>query len=138
MHSHLRGFTLIEAMITVLVLGIGLLGLGTLQARLMASSGDLHTGTDAYRLASSWLERFSYQVAIDDISAVNTRPIQVTQRAAHFDTIPGLSSTPALSTGSIVVEWSTRVGPQSIRLQMSACTKAPLSDRLWLLPHSAD
>jgi prepilin-type N-terminal cleavage/methylation domain-containing protein len=138
MRNHPQGFTLIEAMITLLVLSIGLLGLGTLQARLTASSAELHSGNDAYRLASAWLERFSYLAAVNNPSAINTRPEQITQRAARFETRPSLSFTPALSTGSIIVAWNTRAGRQSIRLQRSACTKTPQSDKLWLLPHSTD
>lgn len=134
MNRHPQGFTLIEAMITVLVLSVGLLGLGTLQARLLASSGELHTGTDAYRIAVSWLERFSYQLAVNNPSAINIQPKQITQRSMHFTTSPLLSSSTRLSTGSIAVEWNAREGLQAIRLTTSACTKAPPSDRVWLLP----
>lgn len=133
MQPYQPGFTLIEAMITVLVLSIGLLGLGTLQARLMAAAGELHSHTEANLLATTWLERFSW-LATTDPAAIDTEPAQQTRRATVFDTRAQLSSTPGLSTAGIVVEWASRKGLRSTRLGTSACTEAPLSDQRWLLP----
>jgi Tfp pilus assembly protein PilV len=53
-HSH--GISLIEALITLLVLSIGLLGLGQLQARLWSSSAKLHATSNAYLLGTEYLE----------------------------------------------------------------------------------
>ena len=56
MHKNAQGFSLIEALITLLVLSVGMLGLGQLQARLWAGAGDLHALAGAYLLGENLLE----------------------------------------------------------------------------------
>jgi prepilin-type N-terminal cleavage/methylation domain-containing protein len=134
MRRHQQGFSLVEAMITLLVLSLGLLGLGRLQANLLASSADLHKTSDAYRLATSWLERFSYQVRIKQPASILTPGALLSTPATKFKLSRQLSTTAALNSGHIVVEWDTPEGQRSIRLSSAACTQAPSSDQVWLLP----
>ena len=51
------GFSLIEALVSVLVVSIGVLGLCRLQAQLWSSSSALHAGAAAKLLANSCLEK---------------------------------------------------------------------------------
>jgi prepilin-type N-terminal cleavage/methylation domain-containing protein len=50
------GFSLVESLVTLLVLAVGLLGLGQLQARLWHSSGELQTLEGAFLLGHDRLE----------------------------------------------------------------------------------
>ena len=50
------GFSLVESLVTLLVLAVGLLGLGQLQARLWRSSGELQTLQGAFLLGHDKLE----------------------------------------------------------------------------------
>jgi len=55
-----NGFSLMESLVAVVVLSIGLLGLGRLQAGLWRSAGQLHARSEAHLLAVSNLERALY------------------------------------------------------------------------------
>ena len=133
MHKNAHGFSLLEALVTVLVLSIGLLGLGQLQARLWAGAGDLHMLGDAYLLGENLLE----------INSLDWLPAD-TRQALVQQGKPGVSVTidlpgPGRSDGTVVtstvsLRWRRPSGEQSLHLSASVNTGIAAGDSRWLLP----
>jgi Tfp pilus assembly protein PilV len=133
MKKNLRGISLIEALVTLLVLSIGLLGLGQLQARLWSSSGVLHATSNAYLLGMKYLEILSArQMIAPDLVAVP--PSQTLHSGTRFNTAVSLSEDEPLSEAEIRVVWKDRSGSQSVRLESVTGTVSRAFDTRWLLP----
>ena len=127
-----RGFTLIEAMVSVVVLSIGLLGLVQLQARLWSASGDLHSTDEAYLLASNTLEKSAIaQMLAADLSADTTA--QITASATLFAVDLSLTKQQQLAEATVRVEWEHQSGLRSLVLDSAIYTNAPASDNRLLL-----
>jgi len=132
MEKNTHGFSLIEALVALLVVSIGLLGLGQLQARLWAGAGELHTAGTAFLLAESLLE----------ITPVSWLPAPAKQaHAALFQ--PGLHAEiahyPLPATGAslvstrIDVRWSSPTGNASLSLGRALDAGLDPLDSRWLL-----
>ncbi len=132
MENRHRGFTLIEAMVTVVVLSIGLLGLAQLQARLWSASGDLHSSDEAYLLASNTLEKSVIaQIIAADLIANTTA--QITGSATVFAVDLSLTEQQQLAEATVSVEWEHQSGLRSLALQTTIYTNAHASDNRLLL-----
>ena len=128
-----RGISLIEALITLLVLSIGLLGLGQLQARLWSSSGKLHATSTGYSLGTSYLEIFAAtQVIAPDLIA--DPPLQVQRSGTLFNTAVSFSEDGQLTETEIRVVWEDRNGPQAVNLGSVTNAASRASDTRLLLP----
>ena len=132
MEKNTHGFSLIEALVALLVVSIGLLGLGQLQARLWAGAGELHTAGTAFLLAGSLLE----------IAPVTWLPAPAKQAyAALFE--PGLraeiahyplpAASASLVSTRIDVHWSSPTGSASLSLGRALDAGLDPLDSRWLL-----
>ncbi|AYO08473.1 prepilin-type N-terminal cleavage/methylation domain-containing protein [Vibrio campbellii] len=92
MISKQKGFSLIEVLISFLLLGIGALGLTKLQIYMERESDYAIQSVEALRLAENQLEWFRTRGASDVLSTIST---------ASFAAIATGSS----ATGSYIVEW---------------------------------
>jgi len=127
-----RGFTLIEAMVTVVVLSIGLLGLVQFQARLWSASGDLHSTDKAYLLARNALEKsvIAQMVAADLIADTTA---QITASATVFAVELSLTQKQQLAEATVSVEWEHQSGLRSLALDSAIYTNYRASDSRLLL-----
>jgi Tfp pilus assembly protein PilV len=128
-----RGFSLIEALLTVLVLSIGLLGLAQLQARIWVTSGLLHTQNSAYQLGLDRLEQaVSAQLIAPDL--VPEPPLQVPRGGALYATRLSLSAGGQLQKAQVDIAWTAPTGRQAITLGTAVERTARASDTRLLLP----
>ena len=133
MHKRSRGISLIEALITLLVLSIGLLGLGQLQARLWSSSGRLHATSNAYLLGMEYLEILSArQMIAPDLIA--DPPLQALRAGTLFNVAVSLSEDEPLTEAKVRVVWTDRSGPQAVWLESVTNAVSSASDTRLLLP----
>ena len=127
------GFSLMEALLTVLVLSVGLLGLGQLQVRLWAADGDLHTLADAYLLGenlleisrSAWLPAGTTQTLIQQADPAIRATLEQPEPAA------GDGPVTAFTTD---VRWQRPSGNYSLSLDTRANGAIASGDARWLLP----
>ena len=127
-----RGFTLIAALITLVVLGIGLLGLAQLQARLWAASADLHASDDAQLLADNTLEKFRIAQTIDG-NSIADYGVETGRSATHFKVDLALSRREQLTEARVHVDWQRRSESRSLRLAGAIYTASQASDSRLLL-----
>jgi Tfp pilus assembly protein PilV len=130
-HSH--GISLIEALITLLVLSIGLLGLGQLQARLWSSSAKLHATSNAYLLGTEYLEILSARQMISP-DLIADPPLQAQRSGTVFNTAASVSEDEQLTEAEVRVVWEDRSGLQSVSLESVTDTVSRASDTRLLLP----
>ena len=125
-----HGFTLIEALLSVVVLGVGLLGLGQLQARLWSASGDLHSTDDAWLLAGNTLEQFSIAQMIDAglVPATGIQP-----GSSAFTVALELTRRAQLTEARVRIEWQHRNESRSLQLDGAIYTASQASDSRLLL-----
>jgi len=117
-----RGFTLIEALVALLILSIGLLGLARYQSVTLKSSGDTKARTEALAIAEQTIEQlrnFSTEAAFDAIAS-DTMGTAVTGSNAVFTPTWVVSNftTPAQYKQIVVtVTWNDSSGnSQSVQL----------------------
>jgi len=133
MKKYLHGISLIEALITLLVLSIGLLGLGQLQARLWSSSGNLHATSNAWLLGSTFMEILTAtQVIAPDLIA--TPPLQSLRSGTLFSTAVSITKGAQLTETEIRVRWEDSSGSQAVGLGSVTDTVSRTSDTRLLLP----
>lgn len=119
------GFTLIEAMVSVLVISIGFLGLASLQSRLWSASSLLHSTSQAYMLASSQLEQAQ-------TPWVTTRSIINRASSTIFTHNLMTTSVEKLNRHEVSVRWDIQSGQQLVELNSYSFT-TDLVDTRWLL-----
>lgn len=126
------GFSLIEALVSVVVLSIGLLGLAQLQARLWSASGDLHSTDEAYLLASNALEKSAIaQLIAADLITDTTA--QIAGSAALFAVDLSLTEQAQLAEATVRVDWERQSEIRSLALDSAIYTNARASDNRLLL-----
>lgn len=116
------GFSLIEAMISVLVLSVGLLGLAQLQARLSMASLRLQASTQAWVLGASGIEHALMLEAGTANGTKEPSTIVVTP-ATRFETTIGLARTERLINTELRVRWEDPSGKNEVRLATLANTE---------------
>ncbi len=126
-----HGFSLMEALVSLLVLSVGLLGLGQLQAALWNSAGQLYGLSEAYLLSTSCLER--------GLSAGATEPgVQENGSArsasayTEFDAVVQLEQQGWLTEIDVASHWQDTSGANTVRLR-TAAYRPPIGDSRWLL-----
>ncbi len=133
MKKSLHGISLIEALVTLLVLSIGLLGLGQLQARLWSSSGALHATSTAWLLGATYMEVMTAKQVIA-LDLIEDPPLQILRSGALFNTAVSLSEDQQLTEAEIRVVWEDRSGSRSVRLESITDSVSRASDTRMLLP----
>ena len=128
-----HGFSLIEALVSLVVLSIGLLGLGQLQARLWSASGDLHSNDEAHLLASNTLEKsaIAQMIAADLIADSSAR---LAGSATLFTVELSLTAQEQLAEARLRVEWQHQSGLRSLALDTAIFTDSHAADTRLLLP----
>jgi len=133
MQKYARGISLIEALITLLVLSIGLLGLAQLQSRLWSGSGRLHASGNAYLLGSEYLEIMLARQMISPVLAAMP-PLQLQRAGTLFSSVTSINRNAQLAAAEIRIEWQNRSGPGAISLESTASIATRFSDTRLLLP----
>lgn len=126
------GFTLIEALVTLLVLSIGLLGLGQLQARLWRSSGDLHASQGAFLLARDLLETRPLEWLAATASGPLPRGKGIPYTYEITENSPQ-SPAPALATTHLELQWRDASGERALLLTTTRNAGIDPADVRWLL-----
>jgi len=132
MEKRQSSFSLIEALISLVVLGIGLLGLAQLQARLWSASAELHSSDEAYLLAGNSLEQFAIaQLFAIDLGGDSTT--QVTGSTTQFLVNLTLTELEQIAEARVQIEWEHQRGLRSLTLDSAICTSARTADNRLLL-----
>ena len=128
-----QGFSLMEAMICVLVLSVGLLGLARLQARLWSASEQLHTSADAYLISRNYLEELS--TPFSDLFPVgkNGSLATVTGNSSYTSTF-AVTQHDSLRETVVATRWQDPGGGHEIRLRTLNPLTSSAPDSRWLLP----
>jgi len=133
MHKNSKGISLIEALITLLVLSTGLLGLGQLQARLWSTSGRLHATDQGYLLGARYLEILATKQLLG--ADLRDEPEQQTERAGtRFNTTASVREDLQPVEIRVHIEWQSPDGPHSVQLESSISHVSRATDTRLLLP----
>lgn len=133
MKKIMHGFSLIEAMISALVVSVGLLGLARLQGQLWASMGQVHTSTAAYRVGRDTVERL--HSSIDDGEPLRAkRSFQSASAGAPLRTRVEMIQHAQWMEAKLHTRWEDAKGQQSVDLTFLRDVPAPAADTRWLLP----
>ena len=127
------GFSMIEALLTLVVLSVGLLGLGQLQVRLWLGSGELHTTEAAALLGGNlleilpvdWLADQKKQAAADALKPLISAETRQSRLPAPQD---------ALTTIRVDLRWTSPAGERSLSMQKTSASGLRPQDTRWLLP----
>jgi len=129
----MRGFSLIEALLSMLVLSIGLLGLGQLQARLWVASGRLHTQNSAYQLGMGRLDQaLAVQLIAPDL--VPDLPPRVSRGGALYDIRLSVRAGRQLNETRVQITWTDPAGRQILTLGTASEPTVRVADTRLLLP----
>jgi type IV pilus assembly protein PilV len=130
---HPAGFSLVEALVTLLVLSIGLLGLAQLQVRLWRSSTDLHAMQSAVLAAHDLLEARTFNG-----SAGAGRPaLPQAVGKSYFTEITTNNPSPTakqLVATNLKLHWRESSGEKSVNLTATRNQGIDPKDTRWLLP----
>lgn len=113
-HAQQRGFTLVEALISVLIMSIGLLGVAALQTRSLGSTNTASKRSQAVLLAGDLADRMRANRLAADLTAANNytniAAADNSCRAVHFDHThnPG-ACTPAQLAADDLADWNARL-----------------------------
>jgi Tfp pilus assembly protein PilV len=125
------GFSLMEALISLLVLSVGLLGLGQLQAVLWKSAGQLYAVSEAYLLSANQLEQELFSGATG-LAGRENRSARSASGYTEFDSIVHVERQGRLTEMNISRHWKDTSGTQTVRLR-TAVYRPAIGDSRWLL-----
>ncbi len=128
-----RGFSLIEALVSLLVLSVGVLGLCRLQVALWSSSSALHATALASLLAGGQLERW-LTPELHGIDPTANETAQFMCAGRRFKSALSVSQSEDLTTTAIHIEWTDPAGTQSLALATATDNQSTAADSRWLLP----
>lgn len=109
-----RGFTLVEALISVLIMSIGLLGVAALQTRSLGSTNTASKRSQAVLLAGDLADRMRANRLAADLTAAsnygNIAPADNACRAVHYDhTHNPAACTAAQLAADDLADWNARI-----------------------------
>ena len=109
-----RGFSLVEALVSVLILSIGLLGIAALHTKSLSGSHTAATRTQSVLLATDIAERMrANRIAVDTSAASNYDTIAAADnscRAVHFGhSHAAVACTPAQLAADDLFDWQAQV-----------------------------
>lgn len=123
--SKIQGFSLIEALIAALIVGIGIIGLARLQGITLSNSSESRTRTDALNLAQKKIEElrsFSNQTTYDNLADgtnANTETIMAGGNAnfTRTWTITACANSMNCKQAKVTVAWTDSSGEaQTVKL----------------------
>lgn len=134
-----RGFTLIEAMIALLVLAVGLLGLARYQSAVLKSSGDTKARTEALAIAEQKIEQlrsFSTEAGFDAMASGTGATITGSNAVFTPQWVVAHITTPAVyAQVTMTVSWNDSRGvTQSVQLASYIGRNDPAKAGKELLP----
>ncbi len=113
--AHRRGFTLVEMMVAILLIGVGLMGLAALSSTVTRANVQSASLTTASSLAQERMERFRTDAYTGIASGSDTRlqdGIVYTRTWTVTDNDPAVG----LKTVTVTVSWTSRGKPHSTTL----------------------
>ncbi|MFA5919891.1 MAG: prepilin-type N-terminal cleavage/methylation domain-containing protein [Methylococcaceae bacterium] len=141
LHTKMAGFTLIEALIAALVVGVGMLGLAKLQGELFISSSESRMRTHALNLAQDKIEEFR-KVANQDLYSgfaggtnANTETIMAGSSANFTRTweITNCPNSVACKQISVTVSWTDSKGVnKNVQLTSNVASTEPVKSGILL------
>lgn len=132
MDRYQTGFSLIEALVSLLVLSIGLLGLGQLQARLSVAS--LNQASAAYaRLLQDNLYEKTMSYEISGIAGSSPESDTVATPSTLYTVQLTRSATENLAITGIALEWTDLDSTRTEIITSTLSTYPSLIDTRWLL-----
>ncbi len=139
MHRRCAGFTLVEAMVALLILSVGLLALGRLQGTVTQSSAQAKARTEALRLAEGKIETLRGFNSMATLSGYANGSDTVTGTNALFTRSWNWTTTaiPATRSVNLTVTWSDRSGNQTVGLNalLGVVEPAEAGGLLYMLAH---
>jgi prepilin-type N-terminal cleavage/methylation domain-containing protein len=127
------GFSMIESLLTLVVLSVGLLGLGQLQVRLWFGSGELHTTEAAALLGDNLLEILPVDWLSDQNKQAASRAFEPSIHAAtRHSRLPAPDD--ALTATRVDLHWASPAGERSLSMQKTSRSGLQPEDTRWLLP----
>ena len=132
MRHRQTGFSLVEALVSLLVLSIGWLGLGQLQARL--SIAGLNQSNRAYaRLVQSVYYEKTMSYGLSGVLPNLPDSASLSSSSGIYNIQLSRSATNTVSNTMIRVEWEDTDTPRSEVTSLSLSTYPTPSDTRWLL-----
>ncbi|MEN9903062.1 MAG: hypothetical protein RL651_1726 [Pseudomonadota bacterium] len=135
--SSARGFSLIEVLIALVVLGVGLLGLARLQLNMLGGTAESVLHDSAVRLAEDKLEALRFELAQGHIpqTGSDTPKVQDVIMQRHWEL--KLSPT-GLIESNIVMQWrDIRTGEESTLNLPARLAPSALAAQAWLIQSGA-
>jgi len=133
MRKHCAGFSLMDSLVTLLVLSIGMLGLGQLQVRLWASSGDLHSLESAHLAAANMTEL----IEIKRTFTLENKPgliLPDSNFPSDLSFEHWSNSRDSTRIHLVKVYWERPSGNDEFSLESTVYTAFNVADVRWLLP----
>lgn len=127
------GFSLIESLVSLLILSIGVLGLCRLQAALWSNSNALHAAAMAGLLARDQLEK-TVTSELTDIGHNRDEVAEFVYAGNPFSTAASITRTDAVSVAEVRVQWTDHTGTHSMTLATATSSRPTAADSRWLLP----
>lgn len=132
MTRHQSGFSLTEALITLLVVSIGWLGLGQLQVRLSTATMNRSSAAYAQLLQSVYYEKMvSYELSGIPENFPDTEPVSTPSTTYKVQLSPSVIDT--LSDTRIEIEWTDINNTRNEVTSLTLNTHPDPYDTRWLL-----
>lgn len=132
LRSKITGFSMIEVLVSLLVLSIGLLGLARLQARLWSNATDLTSTSEALSLATAAAERF--ETGWSNRSATGTSLNEaLAGNAETYDATLSVSEPSPEVRLRVDLQWDNQNGTHSMQLPSTILQPALNADVRWVL-----
>jgi prepilin-type N-terminal cleavage/methylation domain-containing protein len=126
-----KGFSLLESLVTLLVLSIGMLALGQLQARLWVNSGNTYRAELALLTAKNAIELIEFSSLITNEPALpHAPPPAFSPPGFHHEL--SVVSDDVTTTAEVQVVWQTATAPDSTTLQTRYSSNFLAEDAIWL------
>ena len=126
-----QSLNLITLIVPPLVLTIGLLGLGRLQAQLWRSSGELHATGNAWMLGRAQLEQTHASLTANP-GQIPTIPAEISLSGTTFTTELSISSQKQVVSSRIQLQWQAPSGRRFLQLNTAVKQDISASDARWL------
>ncbi len=132
MRHRQTGFSLVEALVSLLVLSIGWLGLGQLQARLSLASLNQSNKAYAHLIQSDYYEK-TMSYGLSGVLPSLSDSASLSSSSGSYRIQLSRSVTNTMKNTTIRVEWEDTDSPRSEVTSLSLSSYPAPSDTRWLL-----